>query len=133
MVKTAFKMQYAANIWPIVAQWAVEHNYDLVTPEEKSRLFVRKCEDSSARINLAISQVETDVSIKAWFSDAIRAELEIDSPSLYSAVPRKQALSEIQNLLVELGYTPSGKAKQKDRQNFAFNLGRSIRKLSNKK
>jgi hypothetical protein len=52
---------------------------------------------------------------------------------LYAALPRKQARSEIRNLLAELGYTPPDKAKKKDGQNFAFNLGRSVRKLSGKK
>jgi hypothetical protein len=133
MAKSFFKMQYAASIWPEVEKWAVEHNYTLESPGENPRLYMRKSEDSSTKINVTVSQVDTDVRISAWFSDSIRDELEIDSPSLYSALPRKQALSEIQNLLAELGYTPPDKAKTKDRQNFAFNLGRSIRKFSGKK
>jgi len=133
MTKTAIKLNFAQSIWPVVEKWAVENNYDLETPGENPRLYARKSEDSGARINITVSQIDTDVSINAWFSDAIRDELEIDSPSLYSALPRKQALSEIQNLLAEFGYTPPYKAKKKDQQNFAFNLGRSIRKLSGKK
>ena len=126
-------MYFARSIWPVLEKWAIEHNYTLETPGENPRLYVRKDEGSSTKINVTVSQVDTDVRISAWFSDSIRAELKIDSPSLYSALPRKQALSEIHNLLAELGYPPPDKAKTKDRQNFAFNLGRSIRKLSGKK
>ena len=133
MTKTAIKLNFARSIWPAVEKWADEHNYDLETPGENPRRYARKSEDSSARINVTVSQIDTDVSINAWFSDAIRDELEIDAPSLYAAWPRKQAVSEIQNLLAEFGYTPPDKAKKKDGQNFAFNLGRSIRKLSGKK
>jgi len=133
MTKTAIKLNFDNSIWPIVEKWAADHNYDLETPGENRRLYARKSEDSSARINITVSQVDTDVCINAWFSDAIRNELEIDSPSLYSVLPRKQALSEIQNLLAEFGHPPPNKAKKMDGQNFAFNLGRSIRKLSGKK
>jgi hypothetical protein len=137
MTKTAIKLNFARSIWPMVEKWATEHNYQLETPGENPRLYVRKSADSSARINVTVSQIDTDVSINAWFSDAIRAELEIDAPSLYAglyaALPRKRALAEIQNLLAKLGYTPPDKTKKKDGQNFAFNLGRSVRKLSGKK
>lgn len=133
MKKTAIKLNFARSIWPVVEKWAVEHNYKLETPGENPRLYLRKSEDASTKINVAISQVDADVKINAWFSDLVRNELELDSPSLYSALPRKEALSEIQKLLGELGYTPPKKTKTTDKQNFAFNLGRSIRKLSGKK
>jgi hypothetical protein len=133
MAKTAIKLNFARSIWPVVEKWAEDNRYNLETSDENSWLFVRKSEDSSAKIHVTFSQIGADVRISAWFSDSVRKELEIDSPSLYSALPRKQAVSEMQNLLAALGYTPPDHTKAKDRQNFAFNLGRSIRKLTGKK
>jgi hypothetical protein len=133
MTKTAIKLNFARSIWPVIEKWAEDTGYNLETSDENSRLYVRKSEDSNAKIYVTFSQVDADVRIKAWFSDPIRNELKIDSPSLYSALPRKQAVSEIQNLLVMLGHKPPDPTKAKDRQNFAFNLGRSIRKLTGKK
>lgn len=133
MTKTVIKLNIAHSIWPAVEKWAVEHNYNLETPGESPRLYVQKSEDSSAKINVMVSQIDTAARISVWFSDSLRDELEIDSPSLYSALPRKQAQSEILNLLTELGYAPPEQAQTKDRQNFAFNLGRSIRKFAGKK
>lgn len=126
-------MQHAANIWPTVEQWAVENNYELETLGESARLYARISKDTSSKISVAITQVGADVRASAWYSDALRDELEIDSPSLYSLLPRKEALSEIQGLLAALGDIPPSKTQTKNKQNMAFNLGRSIRKLSGKK
>jgi hypothetical protein len=133
MAKTSIQLNYAASVWPIVEKWAAENNYVLETPGDTTRLYLRKSKDESATISVSISQAGEVVQIRAWFSDLIRKELAIDSPSLYAALPRKEALSEIQKLLAALGAIPADKPKTKDKQNFAFNLGRSIRKLSGKK
>ena len=133
MSKTSIQIKHSGSIWPVVDDWAFENGFKLETPGDSRRLYVRKGEDSNSKINLAISQVGADVRIDVWFSDAVRSELALDSLSLYSALPRKEALSEVQKLLAELGYIPPGKRKTRDKQNFAFNLGRSIRKLSGKK
>jgi len=131
MAKTCIQVKYAPSIWPIVEKWAVENKYLLEKPGEFTRLYLRTSKEASAKISIEISQIDDDVKIIAWFSDLIRKELEIDSPSLYSALPRKKALSEIQDLLSGLGTIPHRKPKKK--QNMAFNFGRSIRKLSGKK
>lgn len=133
MAKTSIKFKCADSIWPIVEKWAVEKNYVLETPGETSRLYLHKSKDASTQIYVAVSQDGDEVQIKSWFSDLIRKELEIDSPSLYSALPRKEAASQIQELLDALGAIPPRKPKTKGKQNFAFNLGRSIRKISGKK
>ena len=98
MAKTSIQLNYAASIWPVVEKWAVENNYKLETPGESARLYVRKSDNASTEVRVNISQDDTNVKINAWFRDSIRDELELDSPSLYSALPRKKALSEIQNL-----------------------------------
>ena len=133
MAKTSAQFKYAGNIWPLVEKWAAENNYALGKIGESNRLYLRENIEAGARISVAISQVDENVRVNAWFSDMLRKELEIDSPSLYAALPRKEALAEIQKLLAALGAIPPGKAKTKANQNFAFNLGRSIRKLSGKK
>jgi len=133
MAKTSVQLKYPANIWPIVEKWAYEHNYVLETPGDSTRLYLRNDQEASAKLYILISQVDEDVQVKTWFSDLIRKELEIDSPSLYSALPRKEALSEIQELFTALGYNLTRKSKTRKKGNMAFNLGRSLRKFSGKK
>ena len=133
MAKTSVQLKYSPSIWPIVEKWAVENNYVLRTPGESTRLYFRKNKEASTKISVDISQVGEDVQIRAWFSDLIRKELEVDSPSLYAALPRKEALSEIQKLLTALGAIPVDQSKKGQKQNLAFSLGRSLRKLSGKK
>ena len=133
MAKTSVHLNYASSIWPVVEKWAGENYYALETQSESTRRYLRSTKEASAKIRIAISQVNEDVQIQAWFSDLIRKELEIDSTSLYAALPRKEALSEIQKLLVALGTVPTSKAKTTKKRNLAFNLGRSIRKISGKK
>jgi hypothetical protein len=133
MGKTTFKLQHLANIWPIVEKWAVGNNYKLEAPGETTRLYTRKSTNANTRISVAIAQMGASVEMRAWYSDAIRAELEIDSPSLYAALPRKEARSEIQELLTALGFLPPNKKKSKNKQSLAFDLGRSLRRLSGKK
>lgn len=133
MAKTSVHLNYAPSIWPVVKKWAVENNYALETQAESTRLYLRNSKEASAKISVAISQVDKDVQIQAWFSDFVRKELEIDSPSLYAKLPRKEALSEIQKLLAALGTAPPRKAKTTKKGNLAFNFGRSIRKISGKK
>ena len=133
MAKTSIRLKSAGSIWSAAEKWAAENHYVLETPGESTRLYLRKNKEARGKISVAISQVDEDVHIKAWFSDLIRDELELDSLSLYSALPRKEALSEIQELAAALGYIPPGKSKTKKKRNIAFNLGRSIRKLSGKK
>ena len=133
MAKTTFKMQHAANIWPTVEQWAVENNYELETPGESTRLYARISKDTNSKISVAISQIGARVEINAWYSDVIQPELKIEATSLYAALPRKEALAEIQELLTALGFLPPNQKKTQHKQNLAFNLGRSIRKLSGKK
>ena len=133
MAKTSIRLKYAPNVWPVVENWAGENQYVLEAPAETTRLYIRKSDDKSTKISVAISQTGENVRIRSWYSDLLRKELEIDSPSLYAALPRKEALSEIQKLLEALGAIQPDPTKTKGKQNFAFNLGRSIRKLSGKK
>jgi hypothetical protein len=133
MTKTAFKVRYSGSIWPAVEKWAAESDYILEIPGDSARFYFRELKESDGKIRLAISQVSEDVQIKAWFSDSIQDELAIDSPSLYSALPRKMARSELQALLKTLGYKPPDKRKRKKKDSIAFKFGRSIRKLSGKK
>jgi hypothetical protein len=133
MAKTSVRWKYADSVWPVVESWAAEHNYQLETTRESTRQYLRKSDDPNVKIRVAISQVDADVQIDTWFRDLIRAELALDSSSLYAALPRKTALSEVQTLLVQLGYVSPAKAKATDPQKLAFNLGRSIRKLTGKK
>jgi hypothetical protein len=133
MAKTVFKMQYATNIWPAVEQWADGHHYRLEAPGESMRLYARISQDTNSNISVAISQNGGRVEINAWYSDVIRTELKIDATSLYAALPRKEALAEIQALLAALDYRPQNPKKAQNIQKRAFNLGRSIRKLSGKK
>ena len=133
MAKTSIYLNYTSSIWPVVEKWADENNYALETQAESTRLYLRNSKEAAAQIRVAISQVVEDVQIQAWFSDLIRKELEIDSTSLYAALPRKEAFSEIQKLLAALGTVPTRKAKTTKKGNLAFNLGRSIRKISGKK
>lgn len=133
MAKTTVQLKYPASIWPIVEKWAETHNYALETQVESTRAYLRTDAEASAQIHLEISQVDTQVKIQAWFSDLIRKELEIDSASIYAALPRKEAVKEIHNLLTALGTTPPKQQEKKKKRNMAFNLGRSIRKISGKK
>ena len=133
MAKTTVHLNYPSSIWPIVEKWAGQHNYALETSTESTRLYLRDSEETSAQIHVTLSQADKDVQIQAWFSDLIRKELEIDSPSVYAALPRKEAVSEINNLLAALGALPPKKTKPAKRGSLAFNLGRSIRKISGKK
>ena len=109
--KNIFSLNYAPNIWPVVEKWAAENNYALETQAESARLYLRNNKETNAKISVSISQVNEDVQIQAWFSDMVRKELEIDSPSLYAALPRKEAFSEIQKLLTALGTVPIQKSK----------------------
>ena len=52
-------------------------------------------------------------SILMMFSDLIRKELEIDSASIYAALPRKEAVKEIHNLLTALGTAPPKQPEKK--------------------
>lgn len=134
MAKTSVRLQYAANLWPLVEEWAGEHKYILRSSKESTRLFIQEQKETNAKIRVEISQVADAVQIYAWFSDLIRKELALDSASLYASLPRKEAFSEIQKLISMLGNTPVRKAKTaKKNRNIAFNLGRSIRKMSGKK
>lgn len=133
MAKTSVHLNYASSVWPVVEKWAAENDYVLETHGESARLYLRESKEASAKISVAISQVDAGVKISAWFSDLIRKELAVDSSSLYAALPRKEALSEIQKLLAALGSAPASKAKTTKKSNTAFKLGRSIRKLSGKK
>ena len=133
MAKTTVRLKQPASIWPVVEQWAEAHNYTLETQVESTRTYLRKVADASAQIHLEISQVDMDVKIQAWFSDLIRKELEIDSSSIYAALPRKEAVREINYLLTALGVAPPKQQEKKKKQNLAFNLARSIRKISGKK
>ena len=133
MAKTSVHLNVASSIWPVVEKWAAESNYVLETRGESARLYLRENKAASAKISVAISQVDAGVKISAWFSDLIRKELAVDSSSLYAALPRKEALSEIQKLLAALGAVPASKVKTRKKSNTAFKLGRSIRKLSGKK
>ena len=133
MAKTTIKLKYAGSIWPVVENWADENDYALETPGESSRLYLRRSKETSVQIFVAFSQAGDQVQIKSWFSDLIRKELEINSPSLYAALPRKEAFSEIQKLLAALGAVSPRKPKTTGKKNLAFNLGRSIRKISGKK
>ena len=133
MAKTSVHLNYASSIWPVVEKWAGENYYALETQSESARRYLRSTKEASAKIRIAISQVNEDVQIQAWFSDFVRKELEIDSPSLYAKHPRKKALSEIQKLLAALGTAPPRKTKTTKKGNLAFNFGRSIRKISGKK
>lgn len=133
MAKTTVHLKHSASIWPIVEKWAEAHSYTLETLAESTREYLRKNADANAQIHLDISQVDTDVKIQAWFSDLIRKELEIDSASIYAALPRKEAVGEINNLLAVLGTAPPKQQEKKKKRNLAYNLGRSIRKISGKK
>jgi hypothetical protein len=133
MAKTTVRLKHPASIWPVVEKWAEAHNYTLETQTESTRAYLRRVADASAQIHLEISQVDTEVKIQAWFSDLIRKELEIDSASIYAALPRKEAVGELNNLLAALGTAPPKQQEKKKKRNLAFNLGRSIRKISGKK
>ena len=132
MAKTSIRLKYAPSIWPLVEKWADEHQYSLAAPGKTSRLYLRSLGDENNSINVSISQADDAVHIEAWYSDRLRKEIEIDSLSLYAALPRKEANTEIQTLLAAFGAIPHGKAKKKTGST-AFNLGRSLRKLSGKK
>ena len=133
MAKTTVHLKHSASIWPIVEKWAEAHSYALEAQAESTREYLRKNADANAQIHLEISQVDTQVKIQAWFSDLIRKELEIDSASIYAALPRKEAVGEINNLLTALGTVPPKQPEKKKKRNLAYNLGRSIRKISGKK
>jgi hypothetical protein len=133
MAKTIVRLNVSSSIWPVVEQWAGQHNYALETSTESTRLYLRNSEEANAQIHVALSQDDEHVQIQAWFSDLIRKELEIDSSSFYAALPRKEAVSEINNLIATLGVTPPKKAETTQKGSLAFNLGRSIRKISGKK
>ena len=135
MAKTSIHLKYAPSIWPLVEKWADENKYALKSSGETSRLYQRELGNASTSVNVSISQANDAVQIEAWYSDLLRKEIEIDSLSLYAALPRKEASAEIQKLLAALGAIPPNreKAKKKKTGNTAFNLGRSIRKLSGKK
>lgn len=133
MGKTTVQLKHSASVWPIVEKWAEAHNYTLETQAESTRVYLQSNVETSTQIHLEISQVYTEVKIQAWFSDLIRKELEIDSSSIYAALPRKEAVGEVNNLLAALGITPPKQQEKKKKRNLAFNLGRSIRKISGKK
>ena len=133
MAKTTVHLKHSASIWPIVEKWAEAYKYALETQAESTREYLRNSSEASAQIHVEISQIDASVKIQAWFSDLIRKELEIDSASIYAALPRKEAVGEINNLLTALGTTPPKQPKKTKKQNLAFNLGRSIRKISGKK
>ena len=133
MAKTVIQLKYTSSIWPVVEKWAGENNYALENQAESTQAYLRNIQEASAQIHVAISQVDQDVQIQAWFSDLVRKELEVDSSSIYAALPRKEAVSEINNLLIALGAIPPKKTKPAKKRNLAFNLGRSIRKISGKK
>jgi hypothetical protein len=133
MTKTSIHLKHGTNIWPLIEAWAGENHYVLENAGDTKRVYLRKSADAGAEIRVAISQSDGIVHIEAWYSDLLRKELAIDSNSLYAALPRKEASAEIQKLLTALGAAPSDKTKTKKKANIAFNLGRSIRKLSGKK
>ena len=133
MAKTTVHLKHSASIWPIVENWADQYNYELEILAESTRKYLRTSSEASAQIHLEISQVDSEVKIQAWFSDLVRKELEIDSSSIYAALPRKEAVGEINNLLAALGSAPPKQPEKKKKRNLAFNLGRSIRKISGKK
>ena len=133
MTKTSIHLTYNPSIWPIVEAWAGENHYALENNGETKRVYFRKSADAGAEIRVAISQATGIVQIEAWYSDLLQKELAIDSNSMYAALPRKEARAEIQNLLAALGAIPSDKTKTEKKGSIAFNLGRSIRKLSGKK
>ena len=132
MSKTSIQFKHADNIWPIVEKWANENGYEQESASGSMRLYFRETPETSGRISLEIAQVDADVIIRAWYSDVVRNEMAIDSASLYSALPRIEAHSEIKTLSTALGYRSAGKTKSKKKKNIAFNFGRSIRKLSGK-
>jgi hypothetical protein len=132
MAKTTVHLKRSASIWLDVEKWAEAYNYTLETQAESTREYLRNSPEASAQIHVEISQVDMDVKIQAWFSDLIRKELEIDSASIYAALPRKEAVGEINNLLTALGTAPPKQQEKKKKRNLAFNLGRSIRKISGK-
>ena len=133
MAKTTVQLKYSASIWPVVEKWAEAYNYTLETQAESTREYQRTSPEASAVIHVAVSQVDKDVKIQSWFSDLIRKELEIDSSSIYAALPRKEAVAEVNNLLAALGAVPPKQQEKKKKRNLAYNLGRSIRKISGKK
>jgi hypothetical protein len=132
MAKTTVHLKRSASIWLDVEKWAEAYNYTLETQAESTREYLRNSSEASAQIHVEISQVDMDVKIQAWFSDLIRKELEIDSASIYAALPRKEAVGEINNLLTALGTALPKQQEKKKKRNLAFNLGRSIRKISGK-
>jgi hypothetical protein len=132
MAKTSFRLKVGTSIWSVVEKWADENCFELETSDESNRLYLHHDVEADAKISADISQVVEDVHIEVWFSDLIRKELSIDSPSLYAALPRKEAFARIQKLLTKLSSSQPKKQKTAKRDSFAFNLGRSLRKLSGK-
>ena len=133
MAKTTVQLKHPTSIWSVVEKWAEAYNYTLETQAESTRKYLRSSSEASATIHLEVSQVGSDIKIQSWFSDLIRKELEIDSSSIYAALPRKEAVAEINNLLTALGAVPPKQQGKKEKRNLAYKFGRSIRKISGKK
>jgi hypothetical protein len=132
MSKTTITLKNAERIWPVVEKWADAHDYTLDKSEESHRLY-HKANKEGGNIHVEISLTGQDWQLSAWYSDLLRKEMEIDTPNPYAALPRKEALAEIKDLLAGLGYKTTNKAKSKKKEPLAFKLGRSLRNLTGKK
>ena len=113
-LRTVREFKVPLDVWKFVDEWATEENFEIISSEERSRLYRKTMGPLSPSAHVEISEKDGSVHLEAWLANSgpVRAlrlftlppEVGVESNGTKAlAVARTVALDRINRLLVKLG------------------------------